>query len=536
MRRKVLSLIGVFLTSAGLLCGTTDWEALVCCRDESSMLPVFVPSGSVGTAVSTGKGAGPNYVAITPDGKRAIVANFDNGTISVLDLTTTPISVTTPITVPSGGAPCVPAITPDGTMALVTDNSLPSVYVLGLTGPSVTLVTTLTDSNFDGANGVAITPNGKMAVVSTGGGKINILDLTTSTIPITTTFPGFGALGSVAITPDGKRALVSEHDYGLVLVVDLKTLTLLPDVSGLTGPVDIAITPDGRLALVTNDLGEINALDLTTDPIAVTTPISVLGDPLGVAIAPDGKSALVTDNSNSFAYLLSITPSSVSLVGRVVTQDLPIGDAISPDQAPRAVFQYSKTGSRVTFDASESTSPVGSIATYKWDFGDGDTITTYSPIVTHTYDVKRGTFEVTLKVTNTAGTSTKETTTFTGRTMSNHGGPSAQTSDTVKLKLIEKPFFFHGKLHPSGNRLLLKTWWEKSPAHHISSYEIFSWHKKIASVPASHKLRKHIYLPRKKYSHYRSYRCRHFLENRYTIRAIDKKGNASELKHLEIDP
>jgi len=56
----------------------------------------------------------------------------------------------------------------------------------------------------------------------------------------------------------------------------------------------------------------------------------------------------------------------------------------------------------LTFDASASFNPYGSIIKYTWDFGDGNTTTTMSPIVNHTYSVP-GTYNVTLTVTDEFG-------------------------------------------------------------------------------------------------------------------------------------
>ena len=55
----------------------------------------------------------------------------------------------------------------------------------------------------------------------------------------------------------------------------------------------------------------------------------------------------------------------------VTVSPLPYGVSITPDQAPTASFITSINGSTVFFDGSGSSSPVGSIATYKWNFGDG---------------------------------------------------------------------------------------------------------------------------------------------------------------------
>ena len=115
----------------------------------------------------------------------------------------------------------------------------------------------------------------------------------------------------------------------------------------------------------------------------------------------------------------------------VTISPLPYGVSITPDQAPTAAFTTSINGSTVFFDGSGSSSPVGSIATYKWNFGDGTLpVTTTIPTTSHTYD-EGGIFTVSLTVTNTAGTST--TTVFTGQMVTNYGLPRAQTTLPVTV-------------------------------------------------------------------------------------------------------
>ena len=101
------------------------------------------------------------------------------------------------------------------------------------------------------------------------------------------------------------------------------------------------------------------------------------------------------------------------------------------------------------FDATSSTTPTGSIASYRWDFGDGVVQTVQSPTVTHTYS-SAGPKMVTLTVTNTGGTSTEVT--FTGQTVSNNGGPSAVTQQNVDISIVMAPprFLWEAKDPSSG--------------------------------------------------------------------------------------
>lgn len=72
----------------------------------------------------------------------------------------------------------------------------------------------------------------------------------------------------------------------------------------------------------------------------------------------------------------------------------------STASAPTAAFTSAVTELSAEFDASGSTAPAGSIATYSWDFGDGETGTGANP--SHVY-AAAGDYTVTLTVTDNLG-------------------------------------------------------------------------------------------------------------------------------------
>jgi YVTN family beta-propeller protein len=92
-------------------------QAVVANAAANQVLPISLPSGMPGAPIAVGKS--PLGIAITPDGKKAYVANSYDNSVTPLDLTGATPSAGTPISV--GANPSSISITPDGRMALVAN-------------------------------------------------------------------------------------------------------------------------------------------------------------------------------------------------------------------------------------------------------------------------------------------------------------------------------------------------------------------------------------------------------------------------------
>ena len=458
--------IAALLACGSLLVGT-EWQAFVGSfyYPDLSVIPIGIPSYTEGEPISTS--TAPISIAITPDGTKVLTANAIGGDIAVLDLTASPIAAYT-VSIPFALTVLSVAITPDGTRALVGYQSTqaPSetncfVTFLDLTVTPITVSPSAIALPSVGT-GMAITPDGTMALIGASDRNnpvISVLDLTTTPISVLSNFVTGVFSGGVAITPDGTKALAAMTSLSTVTILDLTAKPCPAQILTLgvgQQPFDVAITPDGTKALVTCLGGGsvlsppgITVLDLTTTPISVQTPLLPLSQaPSFLAITPDSSKAMVSVGGAAQAGPIRL---SASGPGEVVAFDLttvpiseiatspfymevPLAIAITPDQAPTARFTVRCHGKKATFDASASSSPVGSIQKYRWHFGDGGKMTTTSPIVEHTYhslyrEDSGKSVVAKLTVTNTAGTSKRIT--FTGRTVSNHGGPSAVCKHSV---------------------------------------------------------------------------------------------------------
>lgn len=224
-------------------------------------------------------------IAVTPDGHRAYVANYDQSAVVPFDLADrqvgTPIAFDEP--------PRDIAITPDGATAWVA---------------------------------VPIPPH------------LTPIDLATDTrgTPIRlASQPRF-----IDLSPDGRTAYVASSSTPELFPVDLANQAVGPPIQLSDIASDLEISPDGRTALVTHSSLDAAA---TVDLVAgVTSPLITVGDsPQGVTIDRSGQTAYVANNTSAG----SLTP--IDLTTGRADRAIPAGPfaddvvVIEPPHPPPAV-------------------------------------------------------------------------------------------------------------------------------------------------------------------------------------------------------
>lgn len=417
----------LFLTYSNSSFGA-DWFGYVANNENNTVVPINLSTNVPGTPISTG-GSAPTNIAITPDGLTAYVVNNLSNDVTTINLTNN--SIETLIAV--GSTPVVVAITHNGVSAYVTNNGSHNLTMIDI---ATNIATTAIDFGVNNNPfGIAITQDGTTAYIVIQDGLNSLANsvvrfdiesntLVGSPIPVPNAY-------NIAITPDGLKAYVTTFVDNSVVPIDITTnLPLTPIPVGLF-PFDIAITSTGTTAFVTNQGDStVTPINIATDTAG--TPITVGCTPYGIAITPDSQTVYVCNFGTDDVTPI---PTSTDIPGiniPMTSGGAPYGIAITPDQAPIASFTAlpSPVGSPTFFDASASTTLVGTIVLYEWDFGDGNIAAVTTPTFNYTYSTS-GTFLVTLTVTNSAGTSAVQT--FTGKTISNNGGPSAITSQQVTI-------------------------------------------------------------------------------------------------------
>jgi YVTN family beta-propeller protein len=282
----------------------------------------------VGSPIAV-EASSPIAIAITPDGTRAYVANFDSNSVSVINTATNTL-IGAPIAV--GTRPRGVAITPDGTHAYVANSQSRTVSVIDIA--TNTVVGSPIALGAYTPNNLAITPNGTRAYLTCGcGDGVAVIDSLTNTeigvVPIPASLPY-----SVAITPDGTRAYVTTigGSVNAVYVIDTATNTVSGAAIPLPGEFGaaVAITPDGTRAYVavgSPTFSAVSVIDTVTNSV-LGSPITVGKDPLGLAITPDGTRAYVTNFTSNTVSVIDIATNTL-LGSPIVVGMNPEGIAIA---------------------------------------------------------------------------------------------------------------------------------------------------------------------------------------------------------------
>lgn len=365
-------------------------------------------------------GVEPARVAITRDAKRAWVCQLGHD-ISIIDTASNKRVGTIPIAGKLAGI----AITPNNKQAWVSVYSDNKVELFDVVSRSLLRSIPVGQR----PTGIAITPdNAQVWVCNSSDKTVSVIDIASKTVSATI-HVGTNPF-AIAITPDNRQAWVCNAADNTVSIIDIVSKAVSDTLSVGTNPAAIAITPDNTQAWVCNAADNtVSIIDIASKSVSATILVGTYPD--GIAITPDNRRVWVCNHDDSTISVIHRTSPTRQNIVSLTTGFGPFGIAITPDQAPRARFSVKKAGTTTVFNASKSTSPFKRIASYTWNFGDGSPqVTVTTPKISHKY-AQSGTYKVTLRVTNTSGTSTKRT--FTGQTVSNNGEPSAKRSRQIKV-------------------------------------------------------------------------------------------------------
>ena len=286
----------------------------------------FVDPTSLQVIAKVPTGNAPHEVAVSTDGRVALVANYGTGpepgsTISIVTIadrkeqrlkipllrphgtfaigshiyfTAEGSHVVARYDVASGAIDWICGSDANVTHMLVVTPDEKKIYTANIGSDSVGVINLSAAPRVigvkqiavgKGPEGIDLSPDGhEIWVAHRGDGALSIIDTAADKVVQTVTI-GTKTANRVKFTRDGKRVLISDPPSNQVIVYDAATKQLVRKIDTDAGPEGILIAPDGKRAFIAcSNAGKVAVLDL--DTLTITGSLATGKDPDGMAWVP----------------------------------------------------------------------------------------------------------------------------------------------------------------------------------------------------------------------------------------------------------
>ena len=294
---------------------------------------------------------------------------------------------------------------------------------------SYTVKLTVTDDK--GAQGMS------SQSVAVAANQVPVASFTTTLSPLSAAFDASGSIdpdGSIASYAwnfgDGQTGIGKSPSHSFASAGTYQVKLTVTDNQGATGSVTTAVTVAAAPNQPPTSLFTFNATNL-----AVAFNGSTSSDPDGTVASyawdfGDGTTGSGAAPSHNYAsdgsYTVKLTVADDKGATGVSSQSV----SVAANLAPVASFATTLTNLSAAFDASGSSDQDGSIASYAWNFGDGQTGT--GKTSSHTF-ASAGTYQVKLTVTDNQGATGTITTAVTVAAAANQPPVAAFTGTVTNL-------------------------------------------------------------------------------------------------------
>lgn len=290
--------------------------------NKSDATASLIDPASGATRLLLPTGQGPHEVAVSPDGKTAVVADYGGqtpgNTLTVIDLTDGTVRST--INLEANERPHGLQFVDGNTRVIVTIETRNRLLVVDLEKGRV--IKSI-DTAAAGSHMVVAAPDGKRAYTANiGDGSVSVLDLETGR-HVKTIATGAQCEG-IDISPDGSEIWTSNRQADTLSIIDTESLEEVAEIPCGRFPIRLKFTPDGSRVAVSNaESSEVVVFDASTRKevgrIAIDFDVvdaagaRLFGDafagsatPIGVLITADGKRAFVAAANADVVTLLDL--------------------------------------------------------------------------------------------------------------------------------------------------------------------------------------------------------------------------------------
>lgn len=291
-------------------------------------------------------GVAPHEVAVSANGKLAVVANYGNQQTPGSSLTVIDLPAKKPLKTIDLGQ----YRRPHGIMWLkgdeiaVTCEANKSLLIIDVMKGTV-VAAVVTDQNVSHMVVIA-RKSGRAFVANIGSGSVTAVDLKTRR-KISDIQTGAGAEG-IDISPDQKEVWVTNRAANTVSIIDVNSLKVIATIESKDFPIRVKFAPGGRTALVSNARsGDVAVFDTVTRkeikriPMQLkaaegsTTGQRLFGNqfgqspvPVGILVAPSLSNAFVANTNADIVTVIDLQ--TWQIVDRLTAGKEPDGLGYSP--------------------------------------------------------------------------------------------------------------------------------------------------------------------------------------------------------------
>ncbi len=269
-----------------------------------------------------GTGIGPHEIAVAPNQRIAIVADYGSAARAGNTLTVIDLEHRFPIDKIDLGSHTRPhgIVFVGDERVFTTSEDTHALLEIDVAGRK--LVRAMATEQ-ELSHMVVVTPDKQRAFVANiRSNSVSVLELATGKL-LAKLDTGKGSEG-IDVSPDGREVWVCNREADSLSVIDPVKLDVVTDIACAKFPIRVKLTPDGKRALVSNaQSGDVAVLDVATKKEVARIAMGgragsdadqrILGGqfgdspaPIGIVITPDGKRAFVANTSADFVTVLDL--------------------------------------------------------------------------------------------------------------------------------------------------------------------------------------------------------------------------------------
>jgi len=286
----------------------------------------LVEAGTGRTLAAIPSAPAPHEVAVTRDGRWAVVTNYGDRTdighsLMVIDVSTQTVARTIDLA-PHRRPHGIAFLPGDSTLAVTSETSRAVVLVDFRAGRVLRAIAT----DAQGTHILAVAGGGeKVYTANVGSGTASEVDLAAGRV--TRTFAAGPGSEGAAISPDGTRLWVASMGLDSTFAFNTATGERVATVATPGHAYRVTLTPDGRRALI--PAPEQNLLRVVDTATLRETTVALPGMPGGAVVSPDGRTVYVP-------LMETAQVAVIDLATLAVTRHLPTGAA--PDGIAVSTF------------------------------------------------------------------------------------------------------------------------------------------------------------------------------------------------------